>query len=104
MSAPKPPRHLVDRLLAEGERGITVSIVCLAAAMAVKRGGSTELTSIQCNVPVTDTMQARMREAHEALVATFREASAVELDHAIALYTAHLKAAGYRIGVSGKAN
>lgn len=84
-----PPSH--------GARGILVSTVCLGAALAVKRGGSTELTRIQSDQPVTPELEAAIRRAHSVMVEVFRKASPLELDCSIALYQAHLKAAGVLI-------
>ncbi len=90
-----PPRRLIDRLLADGEKGILTSIICLSAALAVKRGGSTDLTSIETTPPLSPAMKARARDGHALAVEMYRHATPLELDCAIALFGAHLKAAGF---------
>jgi hypothetical protein len=91
----KPPQEQIDRMLADGEFGVLVSIVCLGAALAVKRGGDATITDLQCDRPLPEKLKAAIRQASAERVEDFRRATPEQLDCAIALYTAHLKAAGY---------
>jgi len=101
----KPPQHLIDKMLADGEIGILSSLVVLGAALAVQRGSGAALEGVQTagGEPIPPGLEARMKEAHAAMVEEFQAVSAEELDHCIALSTAHLRAAGYQ-WTSGRDN
>jgi hypothetical protein len=95
-----PPRHVIEKMLADGYLGELSSMVCLGAAMVIKQGLPPEVPSF--GDPVTGEalprgVEAFLQEVHAKAVAEFRTATPEELDCAIATYTAHLKAAGYSI-------
>jgi hypothetical protein len=92
----KPPQHLIDAmLLQDGQLGVLISTLCLGAALALRDGRSTDLTDIQSNRPIPDDLREMIRSAHARIVEELRDATREQLDEAIALYSAHLKAAGY---------
>jgi hypothetical protein len=95
-----PPRHVIEKMLADGYLGELSSIVCLGAAMLIKKGLPPEVPSF--SDPITGEalppdVQAWLQGAHTKAVAEMQGATQDQLDHAIAMYTAHLKAAGYSI-------
>ncbi len=95
-----PPRHLIEAMLKDGYLGELSSMLCLGAAMAMKRGLPPELTSIsdpRTGRPVAPTLEAVLRKVHAAIVMELQNATQDQLDYAIATYTAHLKAAGYSV-------
>jgi len=93
-----PPKEQIDRMLADGSVGIMTSIVCLGAAVAVKRGESPEDVKVESpDQPLTEEEIAGFKDLLRRSYDLFRHASPAELERAIALYTAHLKAAGYNI-------
>ncbi len=95
-----PPRHLIESMLADGYLGELSSILCLGAALAIRRGLPAELTSISDPITgerVPPAVEVALRKIHAAVVAEMQGATQEQLDHAIAMYTAHLKAAGYSI-------
>ncbi len=93
----KVPEELVAKMLGDGETGILASVVCLGAALAVKRGGDTRLLDISdaSGRPISNRLKASIVEAHARAVENFRSATPEEVDRAIALSSAHLRAAGY---------
>jgi hypothetical protein len=96
----KPPREQIEKMLAEGYLGELTSMVCLGAALAVKRGEPGGLESIKdalTGESLTPDLEAHIKKAHDEVMEILRSASSSDLDHAIALYTAHLKAAGYSV-------
>ena len=102
---PESEHH--EKMLSGGRIGEITSMLCLCAAMAVRRGHPPEIESI--HDPVTGErlppeVERDMMTAHAEAVLLFRSATAIDLDHAIALYTAHLKAAGYSIEEAGHDN
>jgi hypothetical protein len=92
------PPEQIARMLADGSRGVFVSMVCLSAALAVKRGcaAAPPINGLLCSSgPAPDGLLQAMRKAHEETFAMMRTATPEQLDAAIALYAAHLKAAGF---------
>jgi hypothetical protein len=95
-----PPRHILDEMLADGHIGELTSIICLGAALVVKNGGPSEITEIsdpRTGERVPPELEEFLKMLHIDTVAALKVATPDELDHAIALYTAHLKEAGYTI-------
>jgi hypothetical protein len=93
------PPEQIARMLADGSRGVFVSMVCLSAALAVKRGCTSvpPIKDLRCSSgPTPEGLLQATRKVHEATFAQMRAATPTpeQLDAAIALYTAHLKAAG----------
>jgi hypothetical protein len=94
----EPPKEQIERMLRDGRKGLIVSVLCLGAAYAVKRGESLEDVEIQdpfthAPLPNQSAWRAAMRACYDEL----KGGTPVQVDHAIALYTAHLKAAGYNV-------
>jgi len=87
----------VERMVGGGGLGVLVSMASLGVALALKRGGSTDLTSVGSIDPVSPEIEALIRELHGIAVKELACFTPHELDEAIALYTAHLKAAGYTV-------
>jgi hypothetical protein len=100
-----PPKALIDKMLADGPKGLLVSMLCLMVAHAVKKGDPIEtIDHVELQDPVTHQPWApdQLRAARVAMRACYEDLSTgtpLQVDHAIALYTAHLKAAGFCVEV-----
>ncbi len=96
----KPPRAVLDRMRADGGVGELTSMICLGAALAVKRrdfGPLDSVTDPNTGKAVSEDLLALLKLVHADAVMALRHGTADELEHAIGLYTAHLKDAGYTI-------
>jgi hypothetical protein len=93
-----PPQDLIDGMLRDGHIGVMSSLVCLGAAVAVKRGEPIENVKWQVpGVALSKADQAFMAGALRRAYDMFKTDPPDSLDFSIALYKAHLKAAGYAI-------
>ena len=54
----------VERMVGGGGLGVLVSMASLGVALALKRGGSTDLTSVGSIDPVSPEIEALIRELH----------------------------------------
>ncbi len=94
------PAHIIDGMLADGYLSELSSMVCLGAAIVIKQGLPPEVRSFGDPItgePLPSDVQAWLGEAYAKAVVEMQAATPEELDYSIALYTAHLKAAGYSI-------
>lgn len=92
-----------DELLAQmpiDSIGILTSVVLLGAALQAKRGTFSPIESIVdpfTGKKPTAKEEALIKKAHDQAMQEFRSATPDELDHAIALYEAHLKRNGLKV-------
>lgn len=93
----KPPQRLIDRMLADGQVGVLSSIISLGAALAVKRGTCAPLLGVQTSEgqPMQPEFEAAVKRAHAAAVEEMRHDSVEQLEASIALFSEHLRQAGY---------
>jgi hypothetical protein len=107
MSKPVPPKALLDQM-GYGPREALQSIICLMAALCV-RDGKDDVT-IPAGFEALPISREKIIEAihvtrRQMLADLERGHSMVEIEHAIILYEAHLKAMGYGIETTqGRAN
>ena len=95
-----PPDEQIKKMLGDGWIGEISSIVCLSAAYAVKRGEPIEKVKIESpdpKRPLSHQEERLLLKVMREMYALLKMGTPQEVDCAIALYTAHLKAAGYSV-------
>jgi len=96
-----PPKEEIDRMLAKGQRGVLSSIICLAACVAVQRGERAEDIKVEsagmAGLEFTSEQMAFIKASIVSAAREFAGDPPESLVYSIALYRAHLKAAGFVI-------
>lgn len=95
-----PPKDVIEDMLRDGQRGVFISMICLGVAIAIKRREPIENVQIldpDPAQPISEDERAMIRGVMRESWNEMRHGTPVEIDAAIALYKAHLKAAGYSV-------